>query len=64
MEKINYKLEVFEGPMDLLLSLITKHQNCQQGTHHPLFLDYLFQIEPEHEECKSYEKQRTPSIAD
>ncbi len=26
MEKINYKLEVFEGPMDLLLSLITKHK--------------------------------------
>lgn len=26
MEKISYKLEVFEGPMDLLLSLITKHK--------------------------------------
>ena len=26
MEQINYKLEVFEGPMDLLLSLITKHK--------------------------------------
>ncbi len=26
MEKINYKLEVFEGPMDLLLSLIAKHK--------------------------------------
>lgn len=26
MDKINYKLEVFEGPMDLLLSLITKHK--------------------------------------
>ena len=26
MEKINYKLEVFEGPMDLLLHLITKHK--------------------------------------
>lgn len=25
-EKINYKLEVFEGPMDLLLSLISKHK--------------------------------------
>lgn len=26
MEQINYKLEVFEGPMDLLLSLISKHK--------------------------------------
>ena len=26
MEKIHYKLEVFEGPMDLLLSLIAKHK--------------------------------------
>ena len=26
MEKLNYKLEVFEGPMDLLLHLITKHK--------------------------------------
>ena len=26
MEPINYKLEVFEGPMDLLLSLISKHK--------------------------------------
>lgn len=26
MDKISYKLEVFEGPMDLLLHLITKHK--------------------------------------
>ncbi len=26
MEPISYKLEVFEGPMDLLLHLITKHK--------------------------------------
>lgn len=26
MSQINYKLEVFEGPMDLLLSLISKHK--------------------------------------
>lgn len=26
MEQINYKLEVFEGPMDLLLHLISKHK--------------------------------------
>ncbi len=26
MDKISYKLEVFEGPMDLLLSLISKHK--------------------------------------
>ena len=26
MEEISYKLEVFEGPMDLLLHLISKHK--------------------------------------
>ena len=26
MEKINYKLDVFEGPLDLLLHLISKHK--------------------------------------
>ena len=26
MEQLNYKLEVFEGPLDLLLSLISKHK--------------------------------------
>ena len=26
MEKLSYKIEVFEGPMDLLLHLITKHK--------------------------------------
>ena len=26
MQKISFKLEVFEGPMDLLLSLISKHK--------------------------------------
>lgn len=26
MEQINYKLEVFEGPLDLLLNLISKHK--------------------------------------
>lgn len=26
MEKINYKIEVFEGPLDLLLHLISKHK--------------------------------------
>ena len=26
MEKLNYKLEVFEGPLDLLLHLISKHK--------------------------------------
>ena len=26
MEQISYKLEVFEGPMDLLLHLISKHK--------------------------------------
>ena len=26
MQKISFKLEVFEGPMDFLLSLISKHK--------------------------------------
>ena len=26
MESISFKLEVFEGPLDLLLNLITKHK--------------------------------------
>ena len=26
MEKISYKIDVFEGPMDLLLHLISKHK--------------------------------------
>ena len=26
MEKLQYKLDVFEGPMDLLLHLINKHK--------------------------------------
>ena len=26
MEKISFQLEVFEGPLDLLLSLISKHK--------------------------------------
>ena len=26
MEQINYKIDVFEGPMDLLLHLISKHK--------------------------------------
>ena len=26
MEKLNYKIDVFEGPMDLLLHLISKHK--------------------------------------
>ncbi len=25
MEKLSYKIDVFEGPMDLLLHLISKH---------------------------------------
>ena len=26
MEKLSFKLEVFEGPLDLLLHLVTKHK--------------------------------------
>ena len=45
MEKIQYKLDVFEGPMDLLLHLISKHKlnindipifelRCKSKSHH------------------------------
>ena len=48
MEQINYKLEVFEGPMDLLLHLISKHKlNINDITIVELvnqYLDYVRQM--------------------
>lgn len=49
MESINYKLEVFEGPMDLLLHLINKHKlNINDIPIVELvnqYLDYVRQME-------------------
>ncbi len=49
MEKINYKLEIFEGPMDLLLHLISKHKlNINDIPIVELvnqYLDYVHQME-------------------
>lgn len=49
MEQINYKLEVFEGPMDLLLHLINKHKlNINDIPIVELvnqYLDYVRQME-------------------
>lgn len=49
MEKINYKLEVFEGPLDLLLHLISKHKlNINDIPIFELveqYIDYVRQME-------------------
>lgn len=49
MEQLNYKLEVFEGPMDLLLHLISKHKlNINDIPIIELvnqYLDYVRQME-------------------
>ncbi len=49
MEQLNYKLEVFEGPMDLLLHLISKHKlNINDIPIVELvnqYLDYVRQME-------------------
>lgn len=49
MQQINYKLEVFEGPMDLLLHLIAKHKlNINDIPIVELvnqYLDYVRQME-------------------
>ncbi len=46
MEKISFKLEVFEGPMELLLSLITKHQlNIYDIEISSLLEQYLIYLE-------------------
>ncbi len=46
MEQISFKLEVFEGPMDLLLSLITKHKlNIYDIEISSLLEQYLLYLE-------------------
>ena len=51
MEKLSYKIDVFEGPMDLLLSLISKHKVSINDV--PIlslveqYLDYVRQMQEE-----------------
>lgn len=51
MEKISYKLDVFEGPMDLLLHLITKHKlniyDIQIVTLVEQYIDYVRRMQEE-----------------
>lgn len=51
MEKITYKLEVFEGPLDVLLSLIAKHKlNIYDIEISKLLEQYLIFIEEAHKQ--------------
>ncbi len=51
MEQINFRLEVFEGPLDLLLSLIAKHKlNICDIEISKLLEQYLLYIEQAHEQ--------------
>ena len=43
MEALSYKLEVFEGPMDLLLHLISKHKIDINDIY---FEDFLLTLHP------------------
>ena len=46
MEKLNFKLEVFEGPLDLMLYLISKHKlNIYDISITALLEQYLDYIE-------------------
>ncbi len=51
MEKISYKLDVFEGPMDLLLHLISKHKlniyDIQISVLVEQYVDYVRQMQEE-----------------
>ena len=51
MEKISYKIEVFEGPMDLLLHLISKHKlniyDIPIVTLVEQYIDYVRQMQEE-----------------
>ena len=51
MEKISYKLDVFEGPMDLLLHLISKHKlniyDIPIVTLVEQYIDYVRQMQEE-----------------
>ncbi len=51
MENITYKLEVFEGPLDLLLSLISKHKlNICDIEISELLEQYMLYIDQAHEQ--------------
>ena len=51
MESISFKLEVFEGPLDLLLSLISKHKlNICDIEISKLLEQYLLYIDQAHEQ--------------
>ena len=51
MESISFKLEVFEGPLDLLLSLIAKHKlNICDIEISKLLEQYLLFIEEAHKQ--------------
>ena len=51
METISFKLEVFEGPLDLLLSLISKHKlNICDIEISKLLEQYLLYIDQAHEQ--------------
>jgi segregation and condensation protein A len=51
MEKINYKLDVYEGPLDVLLTLITKHKlNICDIEISKLLEQYLIFIEDAHKQ--------------
>ena len=51
MEKFSYKLDVFEGPMDLLLHLISKHKlniyDIPIVTLVEQYIDYVRQMQEE-----------------
>ena len=51
MESISFKLEVFEGPLDLLLNLITKHKlNICDIEISKLLEQYLLYMDQAHEQ--------------
>ena len=49
MEELNFKLEIFEGPLDLMLSLISKHKlnirDIEISILLDQFLDYLDKLQ-------------------
>ena len=57
MEKISYKLEAFEGPLDLLLHLINKHKlninDIPIFTLVEQYLDYVRQMQDDDMEVAS-----------
>ena len=59
MEAISFKLDVFEGPLDLMLHLISKHKlNINDIEISKLLEQYMIYIEP-----VSYTHLTLPTIA-